>query len=59
LVTTLPAPIVHPFPIVKPGMMVVLPPIQQSSPMVTLPPYSIPLRRDWTPVSCVAPNIDT
>lgn len=58
-VTMLPAPIVHPFPIVTPGIMVVLPPIQQSSPMVTLPPYSMPLRRDCTSVSCVAPNIET
>ncbi|EGR51607.1 uncharacterized protein TRIREDRAFT_55036, partial [Trichoderma reesei QM6a] len=59
LVTTLPAPIVHPLPIVTPGMMVVLPPIQQSSPMVTLPPYSMPARREATPVSCVAPKMDT
>ncbi|KAI1812139.1 hypothetical protein GGS20DRAFT_44171 [Poronia punctata] len=54
LVTTLPAPTVHPFPIVTPGMMVVFPPIQQSSPIVTGFAYSIPSRRDCTSVSCVA-----
>ncbi|KAI1354468.1 hypothetical protein F5Y01DRAFT_251199 [Xylaria sp. FL0043] len=58
-VTTLLAPIVQPLPIVTPGMMVVLPPIQQSSPMVTGLAYSIPSRRDCTSVSCVAANMKT
>ena len=35
LVTTEPAPIVQPSPMVTPGQITVLPPIQQSSPMVT------------------------
>ncbi|KAF3761401.1 hypothetical protein M406DRAFT_265858, partial [Cryphonectria parasitica EP155] len=51
LVTTLPAPMVQPLPMVTPGIMVTLPPIQQSSPMVTGMAYSTPSRRDWTPVS--------
>ena len=34
LVTTLPAPMVHPFPILTPGQMTTPPPIQQSVPMV-------------------------
>lgn len=42
LVTTAAAPIVHPFPIVTPGKMVTLPPIQQSSSMVISPPNSGP-----------------
>lgn len=59
LVTMLPDPMVHPFPIVTPGMMVTFPPIQQSSPIVTWPAYSTPSRRDWTPVSCVAAKMET
>ncbi|KAI0971069.1 hypothetical protein F4678DRAFT_91493 [Xylaria arbuscula] len=58
-VTTLPAPMVQPLPMVTPGMMVVLPPIQQSSPMTTGLAYSIPSRRDCTSVSCVAANMET
>lgn len=46
LVTTEPAPIVHPFPIVTPGRMLTLPPIQQSSPMNTGSANSTPSRRD-------------
>lgn len=59
LVTILPAPIVQPLPIVTPGMMVVLPPIQQSSPIVTPLAYSTPSRRDCTSVSCVAAKMET
>lgn len=59
LVTTELLPIVHPFPIVTPGMMVVLPPIQQSSPISTERAYSRPSRRDCTLVSCVAAKMDT
>ena len=33
-VTTLPAPIMHRFPIVTPGQIIAPPPIQQSSPIV-------------------------
>ncbi|KAI0862336.1 hypothetical protein F4860DRAFT_124879 [Xylaria cubensis] len=59
LVTTLPAPMVHPFPMVTPGMIVTLPPIQQSSPMMTGLAYSMLSRRDCTSVSWVAANMDT
>ncbi|KAI1363677.1 hypothetical protein F5Y08DRAFT_329175 [Xylaria arbuscula] len=59
LVTILPAPIVHPLPIVTPGIIVVFPPIQQSSPMTTGRAYSIPSRRDCTSVSWVAAKMDT
>ncbi|KAI0550112.1 hypothetical protein F4679DRAFT_220014 [Xylaria curta] len=59
LVTTLPAPMVHPFPMVTPGMIVTLPPIQQSSPMTTGLAYSMLSRRDCTSVSWVAANMDT
>ncbi|KAH8706178.1 hypothetical protein BGZ61DRAFT_350933, partial [Ilyonectria robusta] len=59
LVTTLPAPIVHPLPIVTPGITVVFPPIQQSSPIVMGKAYSTRLRREATLVSCVAENSDT
>lgn len=59
LVTMLPAPIVHPFPIVTPAMMVTVPPIQQSSPIVTDLAYSMSSRRDWTSVSCVAAKMET
>ncbi|KAI2642527.1 hypothetical protein GGS21DRAFT_176261 [Xylaria nigripes] len=59
LVTMLPAPIVQPLPMVTPGMMVVFPPIQQSSPMTTGLAYSMPSRRDCTSVSWVAAKIDT
>ncbi|KAI1175999.1 hypothetical protein F4777DRAFT_290192 [Nemania sp. FL0916] len=50
---------VHPLPMVTPGMMVVLPPIQQSSPMVTGRANSMPSRRGCTSVSCVAAKMDT
>ena len=40
LVTTLPAPITVLFPILTPGRIVVLPPIQTLSPMVTGTPFS-------------------
>lgn len=43
LVTTLPAPMVQPFPMVMPGRMMTLPAIQQSSPTVIFPPSSGPL----------------
>ncbi|KAI3336903.1 hypothetical protein HD806DRAFT_475120 [Xylariaceae sp. AK1471] len=59
LVTTLLAPMVQPLPMVTPGMMVVFPPIQQSSPMMTGLANSIPSRRDCTSVSCVAAKMDT
>ncbi|KAH9898930.1 hypothetical protein F4778DRAFT_177860 [Xylariomycetidae sp. FL2044] len=42
-VTTLPAPMVHPRPMVTPGRTMTLPPIQQSSPIVIGAPYSGPL----------------
>jgi hypothetical protein len=47
LVTTLPAPTVEPFPILTPGKMTTLPPIQQSSSIHTSLPSSgpvVPLR---------------
>ncbi|KAK0619409.1 hypothetical protein B0T14DRAFT_207985 [Immersiella caudata] len=59
LVTTLPAPIVHPFPIFTPGIIDTFPPIQQSSPISTSTAYSNPSRRLCTPTSCVAVKIDT
>jgi hypothetical protein len=59
LVTTLPAPIVHPFPIVIPGIITVFPPIQQSFPIVTSLAYSTPSRRDWISVSWVAAKMLT
>ncbi|RAH77226.1 hypothetical protein BO86DRAFT_323852, partial [Aspergillus japonicus CBS 114.51] len=48
LVTTDPAPIVEPCPIVTPGRMTVFAPIQQSSSMKTGCPNSTPLRRERT-----------
>ncbi|KAL4736790.1 hypothetical protein BDV11DRAFT_207321 [Aspergillus similis] len=51
-VTTLPAPIVHPSPILTPGRITTFPPIQQSSPMNTGWPNSTNLRRDRMDVSC-------
>ncbi|PSR74472.1 hypothetical protein BD289DRAFT_354870, partial [Coniella lustricola] len=59
LVTTLPAPMVQPLPILTPGIIVTLPPIQQSSPIETGMAYSTPSRRDCTSVSCVAAKMDT
>ncbi|KAI1195597.1 hypothetical protein F5X97DRAFT_241354 [Nemania serpens] len=47
LVTTLPAPIVHPRPMVTPERTITFPPSQQSSPMVMGAPFSgpfVPLR---------------
>ncbi|KAG9232038.1 hypothetical protein BJ875DRAFT_335846, partial [Amylocarpus encephaloides] len=49
LVTTLPAPIVQPLPMVMPGRTITLPPNQQSSPTTISPPNSgplVPLRRN-------------
>ena len=40
-VTTLPAPIMHRFPIVTPGQIIAPPPIQQSSPIVIGYAYSL------------------
>ncbi|OJJ66051.1 hypothetical protein ASPBRDRAFT_107971, partial [Aspergillus brasiliensis CBS 101740] len=54
LVTTAPAPIVHPSPILTPARIVASPPIQQSLPMEISRAYSFPSRRDCTLVSCVA-----
>lgn len=57
LVTTLPAPIVQPVPIVIPGSTIALPPNQQSSPMWISPPSSgpcVPFRmtgsNGWVPL---------
>lgn len=54
LVTTLPAPTVHPFPILTPGRMVAFPPIQQSSPTQIGLPNSGPLSpfRVWGSSGC-------
>jgi hypothetical protein len=59
LVTTLPAPMVQPFPILIPGMMIVFPPIQQSFPIVTSLAYSSPSRLDWSSISWVAAKMLT
>lgn len=59
LVTTAPAPIVHPFPMVTPARRTTFPPIQQSFPIVTGWAYSILSRRDCTSVSCVAAKMLT
>lgn len=61
LVTTLPAPMVQPFPIVMPGKMITFPAIQQSSPIVMVPPNSgplVPLRRSGSR-GCVPLNKET
>ncbi|KAI4521844.1 hypothetical protein K523DRAFT_243387, partial [Schizophyllum commune Tattone D] len=58
-VTTAPAPIVQPFPIVTPGKTTTLAPIQQSSPMVIGRAYSMLSRRLCTSVSCVAVSRET
>ncbi|KAK4138399.1 hypothetical protein BT67DRAFT_370290, partial [Trichocladium antarcticum] len=59
LVTTAPAPIAQPSPMVTPGKTTTWPPIQQSSPMVMGLAYSIKSRRLCTSVSCVADNSET
>ncbi|OJJ31006.1 hypothetical protein ASPWEDRAFT_118736, partial [Aspergillus wentii DTO 134E9] len=46
LVTTLPAPTVAPFPIVTPGIIITLPPNQQSSPIC----ISFPVSGPWVPL---------
>ncbi|EYE91348.1 uncharacterized protein EURHEDRAFT_465063, partial [Aspergillus ruber CBS 135680] len=51
LVTTEPAPTVHPLPILTPGRMMTFPPIQQSSSMKTGWPNSTNLIRESTLVS--------
>ncbi|KAI1432953.1 hypothetical protein GGR50DRAFT_551062 [Xylaria sp. CBS 124048] len=55
LTTTLPAPIVHPRPIMTPGRTVTLPPSQQSAPIVMGRPLSGPLvpLRTLGSVGCV------
>ncbi|KAI1492484.1 hypothetical protein F5X96DRAFT_379910 [Biscogniauxia mediterranea] len=55
LVTTLPAPIVHPRPMVTPGRTTQFPPNQQSSPIVIGDPVSGPLvpLRTLGSVGCV------
>ena len=53
-VTTDPAPIVQPSPIVIPGRMMTIPPIQQSFPMKTGWPNSTNFLRDKILVSCPA-----
>ncbi|KAF1949879.1 hypothetical protein CC80DRAFT_428038, partial [Byssothecium circinans] len=61
LVTTLPAPIVHPSPIVTPARTMTLPPIQQSSPIVIGAPNSgpsIPARSSGS-TGCEAVKIET
>lgn len=58
-VTTAPAAIVQPCPMVTPGKITVFPPIQQSSPITTGLAYSTLSRLDCTSVSCVAAIIDT
>ena len=58
-VTTLPAPMVQPFPILTPGRMIVFPPIQQSFKIVTSLAYSSPSRLDWSSVSWVAAKMLT
>jgi hypothetical protein len=58
-VTTAPAAIVQPCPIVTPGKITTCPPIQQSSPITTFLAYSIFSRRLWTSVSCVAFMMET
>lgn len=52
--TTLPAAIVHPFPIVTPGRTVTFEPSQQSLPIVIGSAYSMLSRLDWMLVSWVA-----
>lgn len=58
-VTTLPAPIVHPFPMTTPGKMTTFPPTQQSLPIATPRANSMLSRRDCTSVSWVAANMLT
>ncbi|KAF1365810.1 hypothetical protein EJ07DRAFT_94685, partial [Lizonia empirigonia] len=57
--TTLIAPIVQPLPIVTPGSITTLPPIQQSSPIITGLPYSMLSLRLCTSASCVAAKMLT